>query len=95
MVDVTELMVHWHAGRSQSELAISLGLDRKTVKKYLAPAVEAGIVPGDGPRSLEAWGELVRGWWPELVDTRTGWHTTARVTPGRRRGARPPGGCGG
>ncbi len=37
VVDVTELMVHWHAGRSQSELAVSLGLDRKTAKKYLAP----------------------------------------------------------
>jgi hypothetical protein len=32
-VDVTEVLVHWHVGRSQSEIATSLGLDRKTVKK--------------------------------------------------------------
>jgi hypothetical protein len=70
VVDVTELMIHWHAGRSQSELAVSLGLDRKTVKKYLAPAFAAGITPGDAPRSGEAWAVLVRAWWPGLVDTR-------------------------
>jgi predicted transcriptional regulator len=33
--NVTEILVHWDAGRSQSEIAASLGLDRKTVKKYL------------------------------------------------------------
>jgi transposase len=70
MVDVTEILIHWHAGRSQSEVATSLGVDRKTVKKYLAPAIDAGITPGDAPRSSEAWAELVRGWWPGLVDAR-------------------------
>lgn len=70
MVDVTELLVHWHAGRSQSELAASLGLDRKTVRKYLAPAIAAGIEPGDITRSLSLWDSLVRGWFPELVDGR-------------------------
>jgi transposase len=70
VVDVTELMVHWHAGRSQSELAVSLGLDRKTVKKYLVPALAAGITPGDEPRSSESWAVLVRSWWPGLVDAR-------------------------
>ena len=70
MVDVTEILIHWHAGRSQSEIAISLGVDRKTVKKYLAPAIEAGIAPGDEPRSGEQWAGLVRSWWPGLVDTR-------------------------
>ena len=42
MVDVTEILVHWHAGRSQGEIAASLGVDRKTVRKYLAPAAAAG-----------------------------------------------------
>jgi hypothetical protein len=27
MVDVTEILVHWYAGRSQAEIAGSLGLD--------------------------------------------------------------------
>jgi len=41
--NVTEILVHWDAGRSQSEIATSLGLDRKTVKKYLAPGVRGRV----------------------------------------------------
>jgi transposase len=69
VIDVAEILVHWHAGRCQSEVADSLGVDRKTVKKYLVPAIAAGIVPGDEPRSQEQWKDLVRGWFPELADT--------------------------
>ncbi|HEY3260590.1 MAG TPA: IS21 family transposase [Pseudonocardiaceae bacterium] len=68
MVDMTEILVHWDAGRSQSEIATSLGLDRKTVKKYLTPAIEAGLEPGSG-RSQAEWAEPVRGWFPWLADT--------------------------
>jgi hypothetical protein len=39
VIDITEILVHWYAGRSQYELADSLGVDRKTIRKYLAPAV--------------------------------------------------------
>jgi transposase len=72
VVDVTEILVHWHAGRSQSEIATSLGVDRKTVKKYVSPAVAAGLspVPGGPPKPPAEWEELVRAWFPELVDTR-------------------------
>jgi transposase len=71
VIDVTEILVHWHAGRSLSEMAQSLDVDRKTLRKYVAPAVAAGIVPGGGPaRSEEEWAELVRAWFPELADTR-------------------------
>jgi hypothetical protein len=27
-------------------VSVSLGVDRKTIRKYLAPAVEAGLAPG-------------------------------------------------
>ena len=47
----------------------SLGVDRKTIHKYLAPAIEAGIVPG-GPRQQAEWEALVRSWCPGLADTR-------------------------
>ena len=49
--DVTEILMHWHAGRSKNEMAESLGVDRKTLRKYIAPAVQAGIVrwPATGP----------------------------------------------
>jgi transposase len=70
VIDITEILVHWYAGRSQHELAASLGVDRKTIRKYVAPAVAAGMTPGGPERSQAEWAELVRGWFPELVDTR-------------------------
>ncbi len=70
MIDVTEILVHWHAGRSLSEMSQSLGADRKTLRKYIAPAVAAGIAPGGPAKSEQEWAGLVRGWCPELADTR-------------------------
>ena len=70
MIDVTEILVHWHAGRSLNEMAQSLSADRKTILKYIAPAVAAGIVPGGPGRSEGEWQDLVREWFPELADTR-------------------------
>jgi transposase len=67
VVNVTEILVHWDAGRSQSEIATSLGLDRKTVRKYLAPALEAGLEPGGG-RNEQDWSVLVTEWFPGLAD---------------------------
>jgi hypothetical protein len=43
LVDVTEILVHWQAGRGISEIAQSLGVDRKTIRKYVAPAIKAGM----------------------------------------------------
>ena len=42
MLDLVELFTHWQAGRSQVQLSASLGIDRKTVRKYLAPAIADG-----------------------------------------------------
>ena len=71
MSDVSEILSHWWAGRSLSEISTSLGVDRKTIRKYVAPAIEAGIVPGEGAaRTREQWRGLVAEWWPELVDAR-------------------------
>jgi transposase len=70
VIDVAEILVHWHAGRSLSEMAGSLGVDRKTLRKYVAPAVAAGIAPGGPAKSEGEWHELVREWFPELADTR-------------------------
>lgn len=69
VIDVTEILVHWHAGRSISEVSESLGLDRKTIRKYIAPAVDAGMVPGDPALSQAQWAVLVRDWFPGLDDT--------------------------
>jgi hypothetical protein len=50
--------MHWHADRSKNEMAQSLGVDRKTLRKYIAPAEAAGIRPG-GPKTGREWAELV------------------------------------
>lgn len=70
MTDVTEILVHWYAGRSQSEVATSLGVDRKTIKKYVTPAIDAGIAPGGLAMTTADWAELVGKWFPEVSDTR-------------------------
>jgi len=44
-----------------------LGVDRKTIRKYLAPAEASGIAPGGPPMSEADWGKLIKGWFPELA----------------------------
>jgi len=76
VIDVVELLVHWHAGRRMSELQASLGVDPKTVRKYVAPAVAEGMVPGGPALSAEQWTERAERWFPGLVDRslrRTSW----------------------
>ncbi|HEX2290557.1 MAG TPA: IS21 family transposase [Pseudonocardiaceae bacterium] len=70
MVDVTEIFIHWYAGRSISEVSASLGVDRKTIRKYLAPAVAGGLRPGGAAMGQQDWATLVAGWFPQLADTR-------------------------
>src|SRR5450759_1801333 len=54
MIDLIEIYVHWYAGRSQAQIADSLGMDRKTVRKYLGPVAAAGLVAGGPPVMTEA-----------------------------------------
>jgi transposase len=70
VIDIVEILVHWYAGRSQHELAASLAVDRKTIRKYTAAAIAAGMAPGGPVRGRDEWAQLVRDWFPELVDTR-------------------------
>ena len=70
VVDLTELFVHWEAGRSQVQIGESLSLDRKTVRKYLAPAVAEGLVPGGPPAGEQVWAQRIGRWFPELADAR-------------------------
>lgn len=60
MIDITEILVHWHAGRSKNQIAASLGVDRRTITKYVAPAIAAGIRPGGSAISEAEWAELIR-----------------------------------
>ncbi|MFF4582719.1 hypothetical protein ACFY15_30715 [Streptomyces sp. NPDC001373] len=67
-VDITEIYVHWYA--APSELAASLGVDRKTIRKYPEPAEASGITPGGPPMREADWAKLIKSWFPELTDRR-------------------------
>jgi len=62
-------LIHWHAGRSISEVSTSVNVDRKTIRKYLAPAVAAGLTPGGRALGQAEWAALVLDWFPHPVDT--------------------------
>ena len=81
MIEVQELLVHWYAGRRIGELCSSLGIDPKTVRKYIAPAVAAGVAPGGPAISAKQWSALVEGWFPELVDARSRQTTWPEIEP--------------
>ena len=71
MIDLTELYVHWWAGRSQVQLSDSLGIDRKTVRKYLAPAeaeVAAGTLLPGATMTPGDWRDRVAQWFPSVAD---------------------------
>jgi hypothetical protein len=76
MFDLIELYMHWQAGRSQVQLWQSLGMDRKTIRKYLAPAEAEGIEPGGKPLTAEQWAERIAEWFPDWMIP----------VPGHRRG---------
>ena len=85
VIDVVEVLQHWHAGRSKADVAASVGVDRGTVRKYVAPAELVGLVPGGPPLSRAEWVELVRGWFPELVDAKARSLTYASINAHRER----------
>ncbi|HET6920719.1 MAG TPA: IS21 family transposase [Jiangellaceae bacterium] len=70
MIDVVEILQHWHAGRPKSVIASSLGVDAKTVRKYVAAAEAAGLAPGGPVLERAAWAGLVAEWFPQLVDAK-------------------------
>jgi hypothetical protein len=70
VVDIVEILVHWYTGQPKSEVARSLGVDPKTVRKYVAAAKAAGMSAGGPPVSEDQWRAKVRTWFPSLVDTR-------------------------
>lgn len=86
MRDLVELFVHWFAGRSQVQLSESLGLDRKTIRKYVAPALAEGIEPGVGAvPTPEQWAQRIAVWFPQLVDPAARATTWPEIEPHRDR----------
>jgi transposase len=46
----------------------ALSIDRKTIRKYLAPALAEGLQPAPESFDEEVWRARIRRWFPELVD---------------------------
>jgi transposase len=69
VTDFVEMFRHWNAGRSQVQIYQALNIDRKTIRKYLAPALAEGLQPTpDETFDEEAWRARIQRWFPELVD---------------------------
>jgi transposase len=69
VTDFVEMFRHWNAGRSQVQIYQALNIDRKTIRKYLAPALAEGFAPS--PAEVfdeELWRARIGRWFPELVD---------------------------
>lgn len=68
MTDFVEMFRHWNAGRSQVQISEALGIDRKTIRKYLAAALAEGLEPSPEEFDEELWRARIGRWFPELVD---------------------------
>ena len=49
MNDFAEVLYHWQKGQNNSKIAVSLGISRPTVRKYLKIAQGAGLTKESGP----------------------------------------------
>ena len=85
MIDIVEVLQHWYSGRSKTDVATSLGIDRGTIRKYVTPAETAGMTPGGEPVSRLEWAALAAGWFPELVDAKARSLTFAEIDMHRDR----------
>jgi hypothetical protein len=85
VIDIVEVLQHWHAGRPKAVIAESLGVDRKTIAKYVAPAEASGLSPGGAALGRAEWAGLVAGWFPELTDRTARSRTFAVIDQHRGR----------
>jgi len=81
--DIVEILEHWHRGRPIRGVARSLGVDRKTVKKYVDVAKAAGFKPGEGKGPPEGWPSWVDKVLPGIRE-RGRLHPTVRELQERR-----------
>ena len=85
MIDIVEVLQHWYSGRSKTDVAQSLGIDRGTIRKYVTPAETAGMTPGGGPVSRAEWAALAADWFPGLVDAKARSLTFGEINEHRDR----------
>lgn len=68
--DVARIVSGRQAGRGNSEIGRTVGIDRKTVVKYATAAAADGLGQGGRPLSPQEWEDWARRRFPELADGR-------------------------
>ena len=68
MRDITEILVHWQAGRPLKEIVRSLGVSRNTARKHIKLATSVGYEQGGRKLSGREWSAILRKQAPSLVD---------------------------
>ncbi len=68
MRDISEILIHWQSGRPLREIARSLDVDRKTIRKYVSLASELGYQPGESTLSAQEWSAVLHQHAPQLID---------------------------
>jgi transposase len=69
--DISEILIHWQVGRPIREIARSLNVDRKTIRKYVSLASKLGYRPGETRLSAQEWSAVLHQHAPQLVDPTT------------------------
>lgn len=65
MTDFVEMFRHWHAGRHEVQIQDTLGIDRKSIRKYVAPALAERLKPAPGdPFDERLWRARIVRWFP-------------------------------
>ncbi len=83
--DIIEILLHWQAGRPLREIARSLGVDRNTLRKFVALAVSLGYRAGETHLSADEWAAVLAKHIPELGQAHP--HAEVLAEIGRYRAA--------
>ena len=68
MIDVVEILQHWHAGRSKADDRGECGGGPEDGAQVRGAGRGGRAGAGRPAADRAEWAELVRGWFPELVD---------------------------
>lgn len=76
--DIAEVFIHWQTGESIRKIAKNLGMDRKTIRKYIRAAINAGYKTGEY-RTRDEWIAFIKQAFPEVADRRMRRTTVAEI----------------